>query len=56
MVYEQEPNLLDYEPNVGMSFGMYVGDAPVTVGDPWATYMKIPTTYSFYEGLQESRI
>lgn len=54
-MYEDQ-NKLDYEPNVGMSFGMYIGDAPVTVGDPWATYTQTPQSYAFYEGLQESRI
>ncbi len=48
-------NQLNYEPNVGMSYGMYTGEAGVTVGDPFATYQRIPETYAFYSGIEESR-
>jgi hypothetical protein len=48
-------NELNYDSNVGMSYGMYLGDAKVTVGDPYATYQRIPESYSFYAGIQESR-
>lgn len=53
-MYEND-NELNFEPNVGMSYGMYVGDAQVTVGDPFATYQHIPTSYAFYSGVNESR-
>lgn len=52
----EDNNQLDYEPNMGMSYGMYVGDAPVTTGDPFATYQMIPESYAFFSGIQESRI
>lgn len=56
MYEDNNPNQLDYESNIGMSYGMYVGDAPVTTGDPFATYQQLPTSLMFYSGIQESRM
>ena len=49
-------NQLNFEPNVGMSYGMYTGDAGMTTYDPYASYQHVPVSYAFHEGLQESRI
>lgn len=54
-MYENE-NELNFEPNVGLSYGMYTGEAGMSVGDPYATYQQVPTSYAFMSGIQESRI
>lgn len=55
-MYEEDTNQLNYEPNVGMSYGMYVGDGQVTAYDPYASGQATPASYAFYSGIQESRI
>lgn len=52
----ENENELNYDSNVGLSYGMYMRGAQVTVGDPYATYQKMPESYAFYSGVQESRI
>jgi hypothetical protein len=51
-----EDNELDYDPEMGASEGMYVGDMQATAYDPFATMRKMPESGSFYFGIDESRM
>lgn len=51
-----DENELDYDPEMGESEGMYMGDMQPTAYDPFASGMKMPESGSFYFGIQESRM
>jgi hypothetical protein len=44
-----------YDPNMGASDGMYIGEQQPAAYDPFATYMTVPMNVSFYSSISESR-
>ncbi len=44
-----------YDSDMGNSDGMYIGEQQPAAYDPFATYMTVPMSFSFYNSINESR-
>jgi hypothetical protein len=49
---EQE---VGFDPNAGQTDGLYYGESPSTVWDPFASYQTLPDSVYFSIGIEESR-